>query len=349
MKVVTIVGARPQFIKASAISRELRREHHEVLVHTGQHYDYGMSGVFFDRLDIPKPDVNLEVGSGTHGAQTGVMLERIEQVLMREKPRWVLVYGDTNSTLAGALAATKLHLPVAHVEAGLRSFNRSMPEEINRVLTDHISDLLLCPSAAAIENLATEGVTRPSHLVGDVMLDVLDRARTRHHGAPDPVEQMGMTPGRYLLATVHRSENTDHPNRLLGIIEALNAVGEPIVFPTHPRAAKALAAQGRKLSSNVHLVPPLDYFAMVHLTQSARMVLTDSGGLQKEAYWLGTPCITLRDETEWTETVSAGWNRLTGANADRIIEAVRTFSPPSARPSLYGDGKVAARCVELLS
>jgi UDP-N-acetylglucosamine 2-epimerase len=259
MKVLTIVGARPQFIKASAISRELRRRHHEVLVHTGQHYDYAMSGVFFDRLEIPAPDVNLEVGSGSHGAQTGAMLERIEQVLMREKPRWVLVYGDTNSTLAGALAAAKLHLPIAHVEAGLRSFNRRMPEEINRVVTDHLSDLLFCPSATAIENLVAEGVTQPAHVVGDVMLDVLDWAQSRpKNGHPDPVERMGMTHRRYLLATVHRSENTDDSRRLLGIIDALNAAQEPVVFPAHPRAAKMLAAHHRKLAPHVKVVAPLD-------------------------------------------------------------------------------------------
>jgi UDP-GlcNAc3NAcA epimerase len=350
MKVLTIVGARPQFIKASAISRELRRHHQEYIVHTGQHYDYALSGVFFDQLEIPPPDVNLEVGSGSHGAQTGVMLERIEQVLVREKPGWVLVYGDTNSTLAGALAATKLHLPVAHVEAGLRSFNRRMPEEINRVLTDHVSDLLFCPSSTAVANLAAEGVRKPAHVVGDVMLDVVQWVRNRpKNGHLNPLERIGVSPGGYLLATVHRSENTDDPARLLEIVEALNAVEEPIVFPVHPRTVKMLAAHNRSLSCNVKVTPPLDYLDMLQLTQSARLVLTDSGGLQKEAYWLGTPCITLRDETEWQETVTAGWNCLTGANAARILEAVRTFAPPVAHPTLYGDGHVAARCVELLS
>jgi UDP-GlcNAc3NAcA epimerase len=350
MRVVTIVGARPQFIKASAISRELRRHHQEVLVHTGQHYDYAMSGVFFNQLEIPTPDVNLGVGSSPHGSQTGAMLERIEQVLIREKPRWVLVYGDTNSTLAGALAAAKLHLPVAHVEAGLRSFNRRMPEEINRVIADHLSDLLLCPSATAMKNLYAEGLSRPAHLVGDVMLDVLNWAqRQPQNGQPGLKQLMGMTDGRYLLATIHRSENTDDPERLMGIVDALNAVEEPVIFPAHPRVIKMLAAHGLKLAHNVHVVPPLDYFEMVHLTGSARLVLTDSGGLQKEAYWLGTPCITLRDETEWTETVTAGWNRLTGANTARIIDAVRTFAPPATRPALYGDGNVAALCVELLA
>jgi UDP-GlcNAc3NAcA epimerase len=349
MKIVSIVGARPQFIKAAALSRELRKSHEEVLVHTGQHYDYVMSGVFFEGLEIPAPQVNLEVGSGTHGHQTGVMLEGIEKVLIAERPDWVLVYGDTNSTLAGALAASKLHIPIVHVEAGLRSFNRRMPEEINRVLTDHVSELLLCPSHTSVKNLQAEGITRNVHLVGDVMRDVLNWSRERAQARkPDVLDRLTLKEGHYLLATVHRSENTDDPDRLHRILSAFNAANEVVLFPVHPRARKVISAGGYKLAPNLRLVEPLSYFDMVLVADSARMILTDSGGLQKEAYWLGVPCITLRDETEWVETVDAGWNLLAGSDDQRILAAVRDFRAPAAHPELYGDGKVAARCVALL-
>jgi UDP-GlcNAc3NAcA epimerase len=349
LKIVTIVGARPQFIKAAAVSRELRPRHREVLVHTGQHYDFSMSGVFFDGLELPAPDVNLGVGSGSHGAQTGSMLAGIEGVLLAERPDWVLVYGDTNSTLAGALAASKLHLPVAHVEAGLRSFNRSMPEEVNRVVADHLSDRLLCPSQTAVDNLAREGISRNVHLVGDVMLDVLHWAR--HRAAPQGpaiLKRLGLEERRYVLATVHRSENTDQAPRLSGIMDALNAIPEPVLFPVHPRARKALAAAGLAAKPNVRLIEPLGYFEMLVVASSARLILTDSGGVQKEAYWLGVPCVTLREETEWIETVAAGWNVLVGSNPEKILHAVRSVAPPACRPPLYGDGQVAARCVDLL-
>jgi len=349
VRVLTVVGARPQFVKAAAISRELRREHVEILLHTGQHYDYEMSGVFFDGLSIPPPDVNLEVGSGSHGAQTAAMLEGIERVLVAEKPDWLLIYGDTNSTLAGALAASKLSIPVAHVEAGLRSFNRRMPEEINRVVADRLSELLLCPSQTAIGNLADEGMSRNVHLVGDVMLDVLNWAKARVEAdPPDILGRLGLSRASYLLATVHRSENTDDPARLSGILSAFDAVDEPIVFPVHPRARKMIAATGGKLRSHIRMIDPVGYLEMVALARSARLVLTDSGGLQKEAYWLGVPCVTLRDETEWVETVEAGWNTLVGSNARTIGEAVRTYRPNGTRPALYGDGAAAARCVALL-
>jgi UDP-N-acetylglucosamine 2-epimerase len=349
MKVVSIVGARPQFIKAAAVSRELRARNTEILLHTGQHYDYAMSGVFFAGLDLPAPDVNLGVGSGPHGRQTGEMIAGIEQVLLAEKPDRVLVYGDTNSTVAGALAAAKLTMPVVHVEAGLRSFNRRMPEEINRVLTDHLSELLLCPSRTAVDNLAAEGITRNVHCVGDVMHDVLTWAR--EHAAAvlsSFATRMGLEPRGYLVATVHRSENTDEPVRLAGIVDAFNALEHPIVFPVHPRARKALAQAGLRPRAHVRMIDPVGYAEMVALTAHARAVLTDSGGLQKEAYWLGVPCITLRDETEWVETVEAGWNTLVGADTDRIIAAARHFRPPAERPELYGAGRVAARCVGLL-
>ena len=349
MNIVSIVGARPQFIKAAALSRELRRQHREVLVHTGQHYDYEMSGVFFDGLGIPQPDVDLGVGSGSHGSQTGAMLGKIEDVLVAEQPEWVVVYGDTNSTLAGALAASKLHLPVAHVEAGLRSFNRRMPEEINRVVTDHLSNLLFCPSDTAAKHLAAEGITRNVHLVGDIMLDVLNWARERLAARPSEIlENLGVEERGYVLATVHRSENTDDPKRLAAIMRALGDLGERVVFPVHPRARKAMTAAGCELPAHVRLIDPVGYLDMVDLTRSARLILTDSGGLQKEAYWHGVPCVTLRDETEWVETVAAGWNTLTGSDHNRIVETARTFAPPATRPALYGDGHTAAACTSIL-
>jgi UDP-GlcNAc3NAcA epimerase len=349
LKIVTIVGARPQFVKAAALSRELRQHHEEILVHTGQHYDYKMSGIFFDGLDIPTPEVNLGVGSGLHGAQTAAMLAAIETVVQSERPDCVLVYGDTNSTLAGALAASKLSVPVAHVEAGLRSFNRRMPEEINRVVTDHLSNLLLCPSDTAARHLASEGITSGVHVVGDVMLDVLNWARQRSTAsAPEVLKRVGVARKSFLLATVHRGENTDDSARLSHIISAFNASQEPVVFPVHPRARKAMAAAGCHPAAHVQLIDPVGYLDMVALTESARLVLTDSGGLQKEAYWVGTPCVTLRDETEWVETVETGWNTLVGADAVTIVNAIRTFAPTAAHPPLYGDGRAAAHCVALL-
>jgi UDP-GlcNAc3NAcA epimerase len=349
MKIVSVVGARPQFVKAAAVSRRLRERHEEILVHTGQHYDYEMSGIFFDGLDIPAPDVNLAVGSGSHAAQTGGMLVGIEKVLRVERPHWLLIYGDTNSTLAGALSASKLGVRVAHVEAGLRSFNRSMPEEVNRVIADHLSTLLLCPSDTAVRNLKAEGISQGVHLVGDVMLDVLTWARQQIAAKPRTVlNRLGLTERGFFLATVHRSENTDDAARLAGILSGFNALDEPIVFPVHPRARKALSSTDCELRPHIQLIDPVGYLDMVALTSSARMVLTDSGGLQKEAYWLGTPCVTLRDETEWVETVQAQWNVLVGSDAGRIVAAVRTFVPPAVRPEMYGDSMASARSVDLL-
>ncbi len=349
MKVVTIVGARPQFIKAAAVSRELRRAHTEILVHTGQHYDHSMSGVFFEGLEIPAPDLNLEVGSGDHGAQTGAMLAGIEKVLKSAQPDWLLVYGDTNSTLAGALAAAKLHLPVVHVEAGLRSFNRRMPEEVNRVVADHLSRLLLCPSQVAVDHLAAEGIRQGVHIVGDVMLDVLNWARQRNQERPTEIlSRLGVSAGGYLLATIHRSENTDDPVRLRNVFEALSSLRETVVLPIHPRTRKAIATAGLKLGGNVRLIDPVGYCEMVAVSGNARLILTDSGGLQKESYWLGVPCVTLRDETEWVETVAAGWNTLVGADPARILQAVGAAKRPAVHGALYGEGGVAARCVKLM-
>jgi len=346
MHIVTIVGARSQFIKPAAISRVLRQRHREVLVHTGQHYDVRMSAVFFQELNIPLPDINLEVGSASHGAQTGTMLAKIEAVLLDERPDWVLVYGDTNSTLAGALAAAKLHIPVAHVEAGLRSFNRAMPEEINRVLTDHVSNLLLCPSQTAVDNLAREGITQGVILVGDVMADVLRLAVDR--ADPEILRRLQVEPSSYALATVHRAENTDNSARLLDILTGLSALRMQVIFPVHPRTSRAITTVGWKPPDHVKLIEPVGYLDMVTLMRNARVILTDSGGVQKEAYWLGIPCVTLRDETEWIETVTFGWNVLVGTEPGRIVAAANRPLPTTPRPTLYGDGFAAERCVAAL-
>ena len=318
-------------------------------MHTGQHYDYEMSGIFFDGLELPCPNTNLEVGSGSHGAQTGAMLKGIEEVLLAERPDYLLIYGDTNSTLAGALAASKLATPVAHVEAGLRSFRRHMPEEINRVVADHLSDLLLCPSDMSVRNLANEGITRNVHLVGDVMLDVLNWAKQRLAAKPTEIlQRLGLTKQRFLLATVHRSENTDDLVRLSQILNAFNSLDEPVVFPVHPRARKVITNSRCRIEAHVRLIDPVGYLDMVTLIGAARLILTDSGGLQKEAYWLGVPCLTMRDESEWVETLEAGWNTLVGSDSARIVDAVHSFAPRGSRPALYGDGSAAAKCVERL-
>lgn len=348
MKVVSVVGARPQFIKAAAVSRILRRQHREILLHTGQHYDDLMSDVFFRELDLPPPDVNLGVGSASHGRQTGEMLIGIERVLLEERPDRVLVYGDTNSTLAGALAAAKLGIPLAHVEAGLRSFNRAMPEEINRIVADRLSDLLFCPTQTAVENLAREGITSGVHWVGDVMYDLLLQSLPLAERRSDILERLGLGPGTYLLATVHRAGNTDVRENLSAIIAGLNAVGETVVFPLHPRTRHALAQWGIAPGENVRLIEPVGYLDMLILEKNARLILTDSGGVQKEAYWLGIPCLTLREETEWVETVEAGWNVLVGTSPERIVEAVHTFHPQGERPALFGDGRAGEKIVELL-
>ncbi len=350
MKILSIVGARPQFVKAAALSRRLRQQHQELLVHTGQHYDYQMSGIFFDGLDLPEPEINLGVGSGSHGEQTGKMLQGLEEVLLAQRPEYVVVYGDTNSTLAGALAAAKLHIPVAHVEAGLRSFDRRMPEEINRLVADHLSTLLLCPSEVAVRNLAAEGITRQVHIVGDVMLDVLSWAQERAQQRQAAVlAKFGLQAKNYSVATVHRSENTDDRKRFSGILQAFNNAGETIVFPVHPRSRKVMTEVGFRSNERLQLVVPLGYLDMIALVSAARVVLTDSGGLQKEAYWLGIPCITLRQQTEWLETVEAGWNQVVGWEPAAIQAALRSFRPPEARPPLYGGPGAAERCVELLS
>lgn len=356
MKILSVVGARPQFIKAAPVSRAVRPLHREVLVHTGQHYDYEMSKVFFEGLRIPQPDHNLEVGSGPHGEQTGRMLAGLERIALDEKPDIVLIYGDTNSTLAGALAAAKLNIPVAHVEAGLRSFNRAMPEEINRIVADHLSSWLLCPTHASVENLRREGIQKGVHLVGDVMFDVAREAAEAARANTAALERFGVQPGQYLLATIHRAGNTDDAANLAGIVDAFAAAGRPVVLPLHPRTKKCLARAGllERLSAarNVRLSDPLGYLDFLTLLVYAEKVLTDSGGVQKEACFHRVPCITLRDETEWVETVAAGWNVLVGADARRIREEIaRPVSPPSSAVagSDLWDGRAAQRIAALLS
>ena len=347
MKVLTVVGARPQIIKAAAVSGPLRRAVREVLVHTGQHYDPQMSDQFFRELDVPAPDHHLGIGSAPHGVQTGRMLEALEPVMESERPDRVLVYGDTNSTLAGALAAAKLGIPVVHVEAGLRSYNRAMPEETNRVVTDHVADLLCCPGDRAVRNLAAEGITRGVHVTGDVMRDLLERMRPSL--TLDTLTTMGLAPRTYSLLTLHRAQNTDDGERLARILGTLAGAGEPIVFPVHPRTRQALASAGSFDAGSLRMIEPLGYRDMLALQQHARVVITDSGGVQKEAYWLGVPCITLRDETEWVETVDAGWNRLVGSDPAAIRAALRDVPTPAARPDLYGDGRAAERIAALVS
>lgn len=352
MKIVTVLGARPQFIKAAVVSHALRKIPRvvETLVHTGQHYDDNMSDVFFRELDIPRPKHHLAVGSGRHGAQTGRMLEKVEAVLLDERPDVVLVYGDTNSTLAGALAAAKLHIPVAHVEAGLRSFNRAMPEEINRVVTDHLSRWLFAPTAAAVEHLRDEGIAGDQvELVGDVMYD----AALRFHAETDTQGPLNLT-GPYILATVHRAENTDRPERLSAIMQALAEAARSIgvVMPLHPRTRAILDRHAPP--AGVRFIDPVGYRDMLRLERGARLIVTDSGGVQKEAFFHRVPCLTLRDETEWTELVELGWNTLVPPiDAASIAAAIRSRlaaePPPSPPASLYGGGHASDAIARRLS
>ncbi len=350
MKIVSILGARPQFIKASPLSLELRRAHKEILVHTGQHYDYGMSAVFFEELGLPEPDYNLGVGSGTHGAQTGAILSATESVLLGEGPDIVVVYGDTNSTIAGALAAAKLRIPVAHVEAGLRSFNRDMPEEINRILTDHVSEWLFAPTDKASRQLESEGLRKNVHVVGDVMYDALlmhqcrAMQRSRYPGC------LGLGRKEYYACTIHRAENTDSKARLAQIFSGIQKLDKTVVIPLHPRTRKKLAEYRIEPGTNTLFQEPLGYLDMLQLQRQACCVLTDSGGVQKESYYLGVPCVTLRSETEWAETVEAGWNAVCGTDHEAILEAVARFKVlPDAHPELFGSGNAAARISAILA
>jgi len=362
LKLVTIVGARPQFIKVAAVSRAIAAHNRgaapadrieDLIIHTGQHYDASLSQVFFHELEIPAPRHHLGIGSAAHGEQTGRMLQAIEPVLISEKPDWVLVYGDTNSTLAGALAAVKLRLRVAHVEAGLRSFNLRMPEEVNRILADRVSDLLFCPTDAAVANLKREGLTPGIRQVGDVMFDASLFSRERARRASAILERLKLAPGGFLLATVHRAENTDDPARLAAICDGLARVAGrwPVVLALHPRTRKFLALHaldGRL--GKVQVIDPVPYLDMIRLEESARAVCTDSGGVQKEAFFYRVPCVTLRDETEWVETVAAGWNRIVGADADKIVAAAGAGKPDSSAgpEAFYGDGDAAGKIVKAL-
>ncbi|MCX5801652.1 MAG: UDP-N-acetylglucosamine 2-epimerase (non-hydrolyzing) [Candidatus Eisenbacteria bacterium] len=351
-KIVSVVGARPQFIKASPVSRQLRKVSEELLVHTGQHYDVDMSDVFFDELGIPAPDFTLGVSSKGHARQTGEMMEKLEEILLAEKPDFVLVYGDTNSTLAGALTASKLNLPVAHVEAGLRSFDMKMPEEVNRVIADRLSRILFVPTETAVRNLAHEGISEGVHLVGDVMVDALKEHIDVAASRSRVLQDLGLEPGEYIVATVHRAANTDVFENLSRIVEILMAAPRKVVFPVHPRTREALrrADLEKKLaeSRNVLSVSPLGYLDMLFLQKNADAVLTDSGGMQKEAYLLGVRCITLREETEWVETVEDGWNKLVGSDVGDALEALRGFMPASRRSDRFGKGDASVKIASIL-
>lgn len=343
MKILTVIGARPQFIKAAPVRKALRAAgHSEFLVHTGQHYDHALSQIFFDEMGIPEPDVNLNIGSGSHGKQTGEMLIRLEEVMLEQEPDRVLVYGDTNSTLAGALAACKLQIPVAHIEAGLRSFNREMPEEHNRVITDHCADVLLCPSQTAVDQLKKEGIEQGTHLVGDTIYDSVLQFADIARRSSTILEDLTLIPKGYLLTTIHRPYNTDNPDTLSSVLDALSEIKEPVVFPVHPRTRQKIAdfnLCGRGFTQgNLIFIDPVGYLDMLILEQNARLILTDSGGMQKEAYFFKGPCGTLRPETEWLERVDAGWNILTGFDPQCMLKGVHTFRPPAEHPTLCEGG-----------
>jgi UDP-GlcNAc3NAcA epimerase len=348
VRVLSVVGNRPQFIKSAPLSVALRnRGIEETTLHTGQHYDRELSQIFFEELQLPAPTYELNAGSGTHAEQTARMLPGIERAILGERPDAVVVFGDTNSTLAGALAAAKARVPVAHVEAGLRSFDRRMPEEVNRIVVDDVSSLLFCPSDLAAANLRREGIVEGVHQVGDVMVDANLRLAPLARERSNALADAGVERAQYVLLTLHREANV-HPAALRAIVSGLDRLQEPIVFPAHPRAQAALAAAGLELGPHVVVRPPAGYLDFAALASQARVVLTDSGGVQKEAYWYGVPCITLRDSTEWMETVEAGWNTLVGTDADRIVEAVQGTQTPPVRPPLYGDGHAAERIADLL-
>lgn len=353
MKLITIIGARPQFIKAAPFSEVFRNENEELLVHTGQHYDANMSDVFFEELGIPKPNYNLEVGSGSHGKQTGRMLEKIEEIILKERPDGLLVYGDTNSTIAGALAASKLHVPVFHVEAGLRSYNKLMPEEQNRILTDHISNLLLCPTQTAVDNLTKEGIIDGVINTGDIMYDAVLRnieiSKRRYSSGlwlKQLISENGKIPNfkekDYYLATIHRAENTDSQEKLKEIFNAFEKMDKPVLLPLHPRTRKLIGELDIRLNNTV-VIQPVGYLLMLYLTANAYMVVTDSGGLQKEAFFLKTPCTTLRDQTEWVETLENGWNMLSPINVENILKTVTRKLDCLQRPQplLFGNGNAA--------
>ena len=363
MKIVTILGARPQFIKAAAVSRAIEnynrnagsRKIWEIIVHTGQHYDENMSRIFFDQMHIHEPDYHLGIGSGSHGQMTGTMLGKAEGVIIKESPDWILLYGDTNSTIAGALAAAKLNIPVAHVEAGLRSYNKKMPEEINRLLTDHVSTLLFTPTEAATENLTREGILNGVIQTGDVMYDAFLYYRKLGHDQSTILTELELKPKSYCLATIHRQENTDDLNRMHSIFKGFDAIADQnysMVIPLHPRTRKALTHCKIEIHSNpyVKMIEPVGYMDMIQLESNARIIFTDSGGVQKEAYFAGVPCVTLRDETEWVETVENGVNFLAGADTNATVEAYEKALKADVKliNGLYGDGHAAEKIVDTL-
>ena len=349
MKIITIVGARPQFIKAAAVSNIIRKEHKEILIHTGQHYDENMSSVFFEELGIPKPDYNLGVGSGGHGEQTGSMLMALEKIYLDEKPDLVLVYGDTNSTLAGALCASKLLIPVAHVEAGLRSFNKSMPEEQNRILTDHISKFLFVPTNSAIQNLKNEGISEGVINVGDVMYDAVLNFKKMAEQKSSILSEIGIKKEEYILTTIHRAENTNNIDRLKNIIEALNCCKEIVILPLHPRTKKYIEDYGLVFNNNIKVIEPIGYLDMINLEMNAKKIVTDSGGVQKEAFFMKKPCITMRNETEWVETVLNGWNLIVGTDKDKIKDAIMNFVPKRPQENIFGNGDAALKILSEIS
>lgn len=350
LSVAHIVGARPEFIQMTPVVRALNvAGHRSVIIHTGQHYDYPMSDIFFSELQLPFPDYHLGVGSASHGRQIGTMIMRLEQVFEERNFDWVIVYGDTNSTLAGTLAATKLRILVAHTEAGERSYSKSMPEEVNRLLVDRIADLHLCISQNAVRQLEKEGITRAVHLTGDVMLDVLLQTSNRANSQSNVLDYLKLAPKNYLLATVHRAANTDSPVRLAGIVEGLSSIDEEIVFPVHPRTRQALKQYNLEFGSNVRLIEPVGYLDMLTLERHARMILTDSGGVLREAFFFGIPCLTLRDEIELIELVQSRWNVLVGCDPKRIRVEWKDFQIPSIHPPLLGDGHAAERIAQILT
>jgi UDP-GlcNAc3NAcA epimerase len=348
LRILSVVGNRPQFIKSAPVSLALK-EHgvEEVLLHTGQHYDHELSQVFFEELGLDVPARRLAAGSGTHAEQLARMLPGIEGAAFEERPNWVLVYGDTNSTLAGAIAGAKAGFPVAHVEAGLRSFDLAMPEELNRMVVDRLSRLLFAPAEIAETNLRREGIVDGVRVIGDVMLDANLRLAPFARERSQALEELGVEPGGYALVTVHREANVREP-ALGKIVEALNALEEPVVFPLHPRTAAAIEEQGHRLAGHVHPRPPLGYLDFAALASQARVILTDSGGVQKEAYWYAVPCLTLRENTEWVETVETGWNRLVGTDPERIVSVAAEVQVPSRHPPLYGDGHAADSIADLI-
>lgn len=349
MKILTVIGARPQFIKAAAVSNKIRTVHEEVLVHTGQHYDENMSKIFFDELEIPKPDFNLSVGSGGHGTQTGNMLIKLEELYTLVKPDIVMVYGDTNSTLAGSLCASKMHIPVIHVEAGLRSFNMAMPEEQNRILTDHISTFLFVPTLTAMKNLKNEGLVKNVYNVGDVMYDGILHFKNLAAKKSTIVENLGLMNEKFILTTIHRAENTDNIDRLSSIINAINECGKKVVLPLHPRTRKYISDYNLNFNDNIKVIDPIGYLDMINLEMHSEKIVTDSGGVQKEAFFLKKPCITMRDETEWVETVMNGWNVVVGTDKNKIVDAVRNFVPSEKQLEIFGDGDAASKILKIIS